>query len=252
MILILLPDSDYDPTESAVPWQALINAGFEVCFATPSGKVAYADKRLTELGFGVLSTFFMTRKRDIDSYQKMALSESFNRPLKLSDLTLDGHLNVEGILVPGGHAQGMKTLLESAHAQTLITDAFKKDIPVAAVCHGVLLLARSIDPETGKSVLFNRKTTALPKWMELFAWYATKPKLGDYYRTYPVSVEDEVKASLQHTRNYRLGPILPFRDKPGGGGPVCIVRDGNYLSARWPGDCHTLARDFVALLKEQI
>ncbi|MFC3152279.1 type 1 glutamine amidotransferase domain-containing protein [Litoribrevibacter euphylliae] len=164
-----MPDSDYDPTESAVPWKALIDAGYEVCFATPFGDVAYADKRLTDLGFGVLSSFFMTRKRDLVIYRQMVSSESFNRPLKISDVRIENRNDVEGILVPGGHAQGMKTLLESQHAQTLISDAFKLDIPVAAVCHGVLLIARSIDPETGKSVLYNRKATALPKWMELFA-----------------------------------------------------------------------------------
>ena len=27
-----------------------------------------------------------------------------------------------------------------------------------------------------------------------------------------------------------------------------VVRDGNYLSARWPGDVHRFAREFSALL----
>jgi len=28
------------------------------------------------------------------------------------------------------------------------------------------------------------------------------------------------------------------------------VRDGNYLSARWPGDVHTFARTFAEMLAE--
>jgi putative intracellular protease/amidase len=35
MVLFLLPDADYDPTESSVPWQALRRAGIEMRFATP-------------------------------------------------------------------------------------------------------------------------------------------------------------------------------------------------------------------------
>jgi hypothetical protein len=36
MILILLPTSDYDPTESSVPWQAMRLAGLDARFATPT------------------------------------------------------------------------------------------------------------------------------------------------------------------------------------------------------------------------
>ncbi|MFD9482104.1 hypothetical protein [Streptomyces nojiriensis] len=27
------------------------------------------------------------------------------------------------------------------------------------------------------------------------------------------------------------------------------MRDGNYVSARWPGDCHRLAADYLALVR---
>ncbi len=30
--------------------------------------------------------------------------------------------------------------------------------------------------------------------------------------------------------------------------PAFVVRDGNYVSARWPGDVHTFARAFAELL----
>jgi hypothetical protein len=29
------------------------------------------------------------------------------------------------------------------------------------------------------------------------------------------------------------------------------VRDGNYVSARWPGDAHTFAKTFAAMLSER-
>jgi hypothetical protein len=31
-------------------------------------------------------------------------------------------------------------------------------------------------------------------------------------------------------------------------GPAFVVEDGNYLSARWPGDAYLFARRFLALV----
>jgi putative intracellular protease/amidase len=33
--------------------------------------------------------------------------------------------------------------------------------------------------------------------------------------------------------------------------PAFVVRDRNYVSARWPGDAHTFARTFAAMLAER-
>jgi hypothetical protein len=32
--------------------------------------------------------------------------------------------------------------------------------------------------------------------------------------------------------------------------PAFVVRDGNYISARWPGDVHTFAKHFSKILTE--
>ncbi|MCJ8318101.1 MAG: type 1 glutamine amidotransferase domain-containing protein [Colwellia sp.] len=247
MIIILLPSSDYDPTESGVIWQALVDNGFEVQFATPNGEKSYADKRLTEIGFSLLSPLLMPQKPAMKCYNAMIASKAFQQPISYQQVDID---NVQGLHVPGGHAQGMKTLIESSTAQKLIVDAFKKDLPVATVCHGVLLLARSIDSDTGQSVLHGRKTTGLIKPMELAAWAMTWLWLKNYYRTYNISVATEVKRVLKSAKDFKQGSILPIKDsvrKLNG----FVVQDGNYLSGRWPGDCYTLAQRFIDLLKSK-
>ncbi len=40
------------------------------------------------------------------------------------------------------------------------------------------------------------------------------------------------------------------RDRFNDSRPAWVVQDGNYISARWPGDVHTFAKAFVALLNE--
>lgn len=42
-VLMPLPARDFDPTEAAVTWRVLSEAGHEVFFATPDGRPARAD-----------------------------------------------------------------------------------------------------------------------------------------------------------------------------------------------------------------
>lgn len=62
---------------------------------------------------------------------------------------------------------GMKQYLENETIRDKIVPYFKnKSKVVAAVCHGTIVLSRTIDNATGKSILYNRKSTCLPKYME--------------------------------------------------------------------------------------
>ena len=70
--------------------------------------------------------------------------------------------------------------------------------------------------------------------------------LGDYYWTCPTTVEDEVRSALArsarlHQRAPAAAPRLAARLGVG-----FTVRDGDYLSARWPGDAHRFAADLAA------
>lgn len=100
----------------------------------------------------------------------------------------------------------------------------------------------------GRSVLYGKRTTALTKLMELTAWALTCLYLGDYYRTYPMTVEDEVRAPLAAPEHFVPGPISIVRDLPNNLAAGFTVRDGNYLSARWPGDAHRFANEFALML----
>ncbi|MDP9510006.1 type 1 glutamine amidotransferase domain-containing protein [Pseudomonas protegens] len=248
MILILLPHADYDPTESSLPWQAARDAGFDAQFATPLGFPAYADSRLVSLGFGPLNPLLMTPAADLEHYHSMTRDPAFLSPLNYADVDPQAF---EGLLIPGGHARGMRSLLESADVRRIILAFFKADKPVAAVCHGPLALARCIDPDSGRSVLYGRKVTALLAGpMELAAWIVTAPWLGRYYRTYDCSVEQEIKQVLASPADFLSGPWLPRRDSAQHPERGFVVRDRNLLTARWPGDCHRFAEEWVNLLQE--
>jgi protease I len=154
----------------------------------------------------------------------------------------------DGLILAGGHAQGMREYLESNQLQSIVAGFFARSQPVGAICHGVLLAARS-RALSGNSVLNGKRTTALTKFMELAGWALTCLYLGNYFRTYPTTVEDEVRAALAAPEDFILGPIAVVRDSPGNLKVGFTVRDGNYLSARWPGDAHRFASEFASMLE---
>jgi protease I len=244
-VLIPIPSQDFDPTEAAVPWKTLRALGHKVVFATPDGKPARADERiLTGRGLGVLARVLMADANGRQAYAEMAESAEFRQPMAWSEARIS---DIQGLLLPGGHAPGMKPYLESSVLQSLIAAAFAARTPVGAICHGVVLAARSRGAD-GRSVLHGRKTTALTKPMELTAWSLTCAWLGNYYRTYPITVEDEVVAALAAPRDFARGPTSTKRDAPDLLDIGFTLRDGQYLSARWPGDAHRFAAEFAGML----
>jgi putative intracellular protease/amidase len=122
--------------------------------------------------------------------------------------------------------------------------------PVGAIGHGVLVLARTRDTATGRSVLADRQTTCLLKYMESLAYWTTAWRLGRYYRTYPAYVQDEVTTALDNPASQfqRGSTVLTARGTATNDAPAFTVTDRNYPSARWPGDAYLFGRRFAALL----
>jgi putative intracellular protease/amidase len=273
-VLIPIPDRDFDPTEVAVSWRVLTDNGHRVIFATESGSPGVADDiMVTGRGLDIWSALpvlgsipliglvLRANKTGRDAYAAMVGSEEYRHPVSWSGATLDG---ADALLLPGGHrARGMRSYIDSDILQHLVVDAFTRAMIVAAICHGVLLAARSVDPSTGRSVLDGRKTTSLTWAMERLAWRLTRITRfwdPDYYRTYSeqpgqpgghMSVQSEVTRALKDptdfrdvargTPHWRLKSSGMARDTATDSRPAFVVDDGNYISARWPGDTHTFA-----------
>jgi len=184
----------------------------------------------------------------IDDYNTMTASPEFQKPLHWTstDFNLS---NFDLVFIPGGHGKGMRQILDSPTVSKHLASYFpqtKKPSKktMAAICHGVLPLARAKTAD-GRSVLHDATTTALPAAFEEVAFWVTRPLLGDYYKTYgPGSndVEQDVKKALED-------PDTQFKNSrlPG----AWYVEDPkyNYLSGRWPGDAHLLAEETVKLVK---
>lgn len=246
-VLVPLPDYGFDPTETAIPWLLLSAKGYRVQFATPGGYSGMADLRvLRGEGLGIWKWLLQAREDAVMAYHRMSNSEAFCTPLKYSEIRAEDY---DALLLPGGHDKDVIPYLESALLQQVVARFFTDGKPVAAICHGTVLAARSNDPQTGLSVLHSYKTTALLASQERMAYQLTRWWLKDYYLTYPVTVQAEVTAALASPAQFIPGPLPLQRDDARCPERGFIVRDRNYLSARWPGDVYRFSAAFTDMLE---
>jgi putative intracellular protease/amidase len=282
-VLIAIPQRDFDPSEAAIGWSVLKRLDHSVAFATPDGKPGKADElMLTGEGLDVwgfipglrhLVAVGALMRANADArhaYAAMENDPAFKAPLTWADVRRG---DFDGLLLPGGHrARGMREYLESQILQRLVAEFFAAGLPVGAICHGVVLAARSRTAD-GRSVLYGRRTTALTWGFERKAETVGRlVRFWDpgYYRTYRdapgqphgyMSVQQEVTRALAKPQDFLdVPPDAPdHRQKTDGltrdtfddERPAFVVRDGNYVSARWPGDAYTFAKTFAAALTER-
>ena len=72
-VLMPLPSTDFDPTESAVPWSILSAHGHHVIFATPDGKPGQADPRMVHgTGLGMLAPVLRADVNGQAAYARMS------------------------------------------------------------------------------------------------------------------------------------------------------------------------------------
>jgi putative intracellular protease/amidase len=223
-----LPDCDFDPGEAAVPWRLLRDADHEVVVATEHGGAAPSADPVVLDGF-VAGRFGASASAKA-AYGELEQAPEFLAPIPWQSVDPS---SFDGLVLPGGHAPGMRQYLGSAVVQGLAAALMRAGKPVGAICHGVLVLARA-------GALEERRTTCLPKYLERLGAAGMAWKRGYSMRTYPEYVEDEVRAALSDPeRDFDRGP-LPT--KP------WALEDGSYVSARWYGDADVFARRLLERL----
>ncbi len=221
IILMPLPDHDFDPTESAIPWIFLTTQGSNVVFSTEHGNIAQADPNLLRgpilgpLGAGVKAQ---------TAYRRMIQDPAFLHPIPYADIDPDQY---QAILLPGGHSAGMRQYVESQVLQDKVLQFWQQSKLIGAICHGMLVLARTIDPLTGRSILYGYKVTALPQSVDRAGYLLNTRLLRRPYLMYSCYVAEEVRACLESPEDLSDGPsiLVPY-----------VVSDGNLITARYPVD----------------
>ncbi|MCE0761440.1 type 1 glutamine amidotransferase domain-containing protein [Pseudonocardia kujensis] len=235
-IVLPLPDRDFDTTESAVSWAAFVDAGFEVAFATEHGDVGECDPFL--LGTGWRYTL-PAGPEAVAAYRRMQADPAFLKPIRYDEIAVD---DFDAMHLSGGHSKGMKQYLDHRGLQRTVAKFAAAGKTIGAICHGVLVPARAIDPTTGRSILYGRRVTTLTKPLESWALRTTWYRVGRRYRTYRLYTEDEVRRAVGASGEIVRGESF---EKP------LVVVDGQFVTGRYPVDVPEYAATLISVAQER-
>lgn len=245
-ILVCVPAAGFDPTECGVPFKILKERfKCDFVFAVPDNTVKSECDPIMIDGVGLYLLKWSMRADDNGRAAYKALEESklLEPPNTITyETALEKINDFDALLLPGGHEPRMRPYLQSKTLHKLVAafDAKPVNNSIAAVCHGVVVAARA-------GILANKRVTSLQNWQEGLAHNLTRAWMDDYYKTVPGgTVEDEVTLAC---KEFVKGPTSLSRDSledPSG----FTVRDGNLVTARWPGDCHAFALQFARLIAD--
>lgn len=233
IVLFVMADYGHDPTETAVPYREFKAAGFDVVFATEKGAIPRCDKYMLE---GVTQKMLGATADACLAYDRMMKDDKKVMAWSEESFSFDPY---DILFFPGGHEKSVRQVIESERVHSLLVDFWpslsKK--AVAAICHGVLVVAAA--KIEGRSVLAGVKATTLPTLFENAAYYSTALFLGDYYKTFGAgtpSCEDMLKAAgVDYQSSVSPGPFMTKDDKI------------NLLTGRYPADAELLAKETISL-----
>jgi putative intracellular protease/amidase len=114
---------------------------------------------------------------------------------------------------------------------------------IGAICHGTLVLARTIDSQTGHSILYGHKVTSVPKSLDRLAFLLDSWFVKHGYIMYSCCVADEVRSCLKHPEDFYKGPsvLVPY-----------VVSNGNLITSRWFMGAELFASRFAEVLQQRM
>jgi putative intracellular protease/amidase len=236
-ILMPIPDHDFDPTEASIPWMACNSRGWSVVISTENGNVPEADSNKLH---GPLPGLLTASKKARVAYQKMTQDPYYQHPIRYAEINPGDY---HALLLPGGDGLRMRQYLESVVLQDKVLQFWQQGKLIGAICHGILVMARTINPETQRSVLYGYKVTAPPKSLDRFAYHIDKWLIRHGYIMYPSCVEDEVRACLQYPEDLSAGPgiLSPY-----------VVSHENLITTRTYMDAEAFAERFTNELQQRM
>ena len=104
-VLMPLPDIGFDPTEAAVAWKVLTDAGHVVYFASETGSPPLGDPHMLR---GVLGGFLMgTKSSELDLYSEMTRSSAYANAMQWKDAEMDIH-SFDALYLSGGSSPWLR------------------------------------------------------------------------------------------------------------------------------------------------
>ncbi|KZW03215.1 ThiJ/PfpI family protein [Exidia glandulosa HHB12029] len=121
-------------SELAKPLMRLLDAGYEVTFASPQGKQPNIDPLSKSTPLAFLGMWWQKRKEE-DLIKKMELENNILAPRPFSSISDQELESFAGVFIPGGHAP-LTDLGADAELGRILAHFHSRAKPTAAICHG--------------------------------------------------------------------------------------------------------------------
>jgi len=126
--------SGYFLMELAKPLTKLLDAGYEVTFASPKGEEPKPDP-LSESLLAFAGNYVERRREHELVEGKMKRENNFKHPRRFSEISDDELAGYAGVLIPGGHAP-LADLGDDADLGRILRHFHERQKPTATICHG--------------------------------------------------------------------------------------------------------------------
>jgi len=198
--------------ELAKPLKKLLDAGYEVTFASPEGKEPVPDPNSESLL--AFAGNFYERRRENELIERMKRENGFSRPRKFSEISDEELQSYAGVFIPGGHAP-LSDLGDNPELGRILAHFHQQQKPTATICHGPYALLSTQEFGNG---------TFLYKGYKLTSWSDVEEKMME---TMLGGEIDKVESSLRKAGaemvegvGEKLGYVTTDREVVSGGNPL--------------------------------
>jgi len=240
-VLIILSDADSYPvhkqdgsttdqetgvflTELAKPLEKLLDAGYDVTFASPSGKRPSIDPLSQSLM--VYYGNWLRRRQENALFDKMAQESNLDSPRPFASFTDDELAGFAGVFVPGGHAP-IRDLGDNPELGRIVWHFHNLRKPTAVICHGPLaLLSTKYAPN---SPGFAYKGYQLTSWSDAEEHLVERMQGGEIPKVESTLASEG--AQMISTTGKKLGGITIDREVVSGANPMAADALGSKFIA---------------------
>ncbi|EAU81043.1 ThiJ/PfpI family protein [Coprinopsis cinerea okayama7 len=206
-------------TELATPLEKILDAGYDVVFASPHGNKPSIDP-LSESILVYMGNYWRKKKEE-ELIERMRVEKSLYAPRAFSEIGDDELRGFKGVFIPGGHAP-LTDLGADPELGRILLHFYRNGKPTAAVCHGpyALLSTRVAPNSTG----FAYKGYKLTSWSDASESLVEKLKGGHIEKV--ESALRDAGADMQTQTSKNLGSVTVDREVVSGANPLAVAELG--------------------------
>lgn len=209
--------------ELAKPLQTLLDAGYEVTFASPQGRAPQPDPNSESLL--AFAGNWYERAREQALLERMRASNGFGAPRRFGDIGEEELAGFAGVFVPGGHAP-LADLGADAELGRVLGHFHRRGKPTAVICHGpYALLSTAATKEGGGGGEFAYKGYRITCWSDAEERFMETAMFGGEVEKVEAALREHGAVMVEGVGE-KVGAVTVDREVVSGGNPMAAAALG--------------------------